>query len=98
MPGCCVPFCKNSNWRKMKSKGVSGVVSIHNFPVEKKTRKAWMAFCGIGSKTDVLSNKNLYKVCSIHFDKNCFERDLKAELTGTKPKNKLILNCKSEEQ
>ena len=78
MTNCGAPGCKN---RSTENKGIS----FHRLPTTKRNeiRKKWLQ--NIRRKIVPL---RLY-ICSEHFESSCFQRDLKAELTGTKPRNML---------
>ena len=48
----------------------------YRFPKDKKVCREWVKAC---KRRDKFSTES-YRVCSIHFDKEDYERDLKAEL------------------
>ncbi|XP_055628718.1 uncharacterized protein LOC129770108 isoform X2 [Toxorhynchites rutilus septentrionalis] len=57
-------------------------ITYHTIPISEKRNRKWMVFCCL-TKNDNMRNKY---VCSVHFEKKCFERDLKSELLdGVKP-------------
>ena len=79
MPSCGAPGCTN------RSKNDPSL-SFHRLPSEKqrnKLRLDWLR----SIKREIVSNY-MY-ICSEHFKKSCFKRDLKAELLGGKPSNNL---------
>ncbi|XP_044752970.1 uncharacterized protein LOC123312543 isoform X2 [Coccinella septempunctata] len=72
MPQCAILTCNNTHRR---TKG--GNVRYHRFPGDNKTRMRWIELCG---KT--VSNSSTARVCSHHFSKVCYERDVQHELLG----------------
>ena len=52
------------------------------FPSDESRRQQWLAKI---SRADLVISKNS-RLCSEHFTPDCFERDLKAELLGVKPR------------
>lgn len=60
-------------------------VSFHRFPKNENLRKRWIAKL---SRENFEISKHTV-LCSEHFEPTCFERDLGAELLGTKPKSTL---------
>jgi len=74
----CVAFgCKNDS-RKNKE------CSYYRFPKDSNLRDVWLAKISRENVPDVNSKDTV--LCSEHFESRCFERDLKAELLGLKPK------------
>lgn len=78
MPCCAVAGC-TSHSRHSKDSGIS----FHRFPTEINLRKQWVNAC---KRADDFCVDNA-KICSLHFDKIDFERDLKSELLNTKSRN-----------
>ena len=79
MPSCGAPGCTN------RSKNDPSL-SFHRLPSEKqrnKLRLDWLR----NIKREIVP-KCMY-ICSEHFEKSCFKRDLRAELLGGKPNNDL---------
>ncbi|KAK9877131.1 hypothetical protein WA026_016875 [Henosepilachna vigintioctopunctata] len=72
MPQCAIVTCNNSHRR---TKG--GNVRYHRFPGDHNTRSRWLQVCG---KT--IPNCSTARVCSRHFSKCCYERDVQHELLG----------------
>lgn len=70
MPGCCaVDGC--TNWDRVKD------TLFHRFPKKEEVRKAWIDSCG---KKKV--NADHARICSNHFKKTDYERNLKYEILG----------------
>ncbi|XP_069995070.1 THAP domain-containing protein 2-like [Penaeus vannamei] len=70
MPGCCaVDGC--TNWDRVKD------TLFHRFPKKEEVRKAWIDSCG---KKKV--NADHARICSNHFTKTDYERNLKYEMLG----------------
>lgn len=82
MGRCCVVGCKNSKRKSSKDKNKE-IVSLHNIPKDAR-RSTWLDFAKI---TENITK--CYKICSAHFKKENFERDLKAELLNL-PKKTLL--------
>ena len=57
-------------------------ISYHCFPSDPSIREQWLAKI---SRADLVISKHS-RLCSEHFTPDCYERDLKAELLGSKPK------------
>lgn len=57
-------------------------ISYHCFPSDPSIRELWLAKI---SRADLVISKHS-RLCSVHFTSDCYERDLKAELLGSKPK------------
>ncbi|XP_050064187.1 uncharacterized protein LOC126554958 [Aphis gossypii] len=77
---CAVATCTNYSG-KIKTSGRIDL-SFHRFPKDDTVAKKWQHLCKRG---DVWNPKNAY-ICSDHFTKDDFVRDLKAELLEYKPK------------
>ncbi|CAH3123666.1 unnamed protein product, partial [Pocillopora meandrina] len=60
-------------------------ISYHCFPRDEALRSQWLAKI---SRADLVVSKNS-KLCSEHFTPDCYERDLKAEILGLKPRSTL---------
>lgn len=80
MVRCAVLGCNSdNNYRYSDGKG--GTISFFRFPREnKKFRDIWIAKCGRKRKFNV----NTSRVCSMHFRKQDYERNLRAELLDIK--------------
>ena len=57
-------------------------ISYHCFPSDPSIREQWLAKI---SRADLVISKHS-RLCSEHFTPDCYERDLMAELLGSKPK------------
>lgn len=57
-------------------------ISYHCFPSDPSIREQWLAKI---SRADLVISKHS-RLCSVQFTPDCYERDLKAELLGSKPK------------
>ena len=79
MPSCGAPGCTN------RSKNDPSL-SFHRLPSEKQRNKLSLDWLQ-NIKREIVPNY-MY-ICSEHFEKSCFKRDLKAELLGGKPSNNL---------
>ena len=83
MVGCVVPGCNNHS-QKTKKRGDK--VSYHQFPLEDPQRtKAWLARI----RRSNMPQLEYSHVCSEHFLPECFEIDLRSQLTGQKRKRHL---------
>lgn len=60
-------------------------ISYHYFPRDEALRSQWLAKI---SRADLVVSKN-FRLCSEHFTPDCYERDLKAEILGLKPRTML---------
>ena len=77
MPNCSAIGCTN------RSSDKDGTVSFHRLPTTR--RNIWLTKIkrkGGEKLTDI-------RICSNHFEEECFERDLKAELMGTDSRKRL---------
>ena len=79
MPSCSAIGCQKRSGRD--------AVSFHRLPTT--NRKAWL------TKIKRQGGEKLsdLRICSDHFETDCFKRDMKAELMGTKPKVELKKNA-----
>jgi len=75
---CAVATCKN--YRK-----TSPGISFHTFPTDELRLKTWKHFC---RRKDTINVKTS-RICSAHFTKESFDRDLRNELLGLTPRNLL---------
>ena len=75
----CMAFGCTNDSRNTKN------ISYHKLPDNNELKKVWLVKI---SREDPKISKNSV-LCSEHFEQDCFERDLKAELLGTKRKAKL---------
>lgn len=73
---CAVYGCKSHN-KKLKNREVVKV-SFFRFPREPHLMDAWVKKCSRTDKFNVLNAR----ICSLHFEEDCFERNLKDELLG----------------
>lgn len=72
----CIAFGCSNDSRYSKN------ISYHRLPRDEKQRKVWLT--KISRENPTISQNSV--VCSEHFEPDCFERDMKAELLGSKPK------------
>lgn len=72
MPQCAVVGC-NSTHRRTKG----GSIRYHRFPGDSKTRARWLQACG-----KQLANCSTARICSRHFEDDCYERDVQHEILG----------------
>lgn len=72
----CAAFDCNNHSRRTTG------ISYHCFPSDPSIREQWLAKI---SRADLVISKHS-RLCSEHFTPDCYERDLKAELLGSKPK------------
>lgn len=79
MPVCCVVGCHNKS---------SDAVSFHRFPKDDGLAKQWVSAVKRDNLPPDFRLKSL--VCSAHFTEDDKQRDLRAELLGTTPRNLLI--------
>lgn len=79
MPQCAVVTCGN-NYRKASN------VRYHRFPSEDALREHWKAICG---RKDPSYNCQTARVCSLHFSRDNYEKDLEHELLGLPPRTRL---------
>ena len=83
---CSAVGCNNDSRYVGSKQGVS----YHKFPTDGKLLEEWLAKL---SRLDLDVTKDS-RVCSLHFEPECFERDLKAELLGlTSTKRKLRVDA-----
>ncbi|XP_067134736.1 THAP domain-containing protein 2-like [Centruroides vittatus] len=80
MPNCCVAVCENYN---QKTKGSN--VIYHSFPKHPTLRSKWIHACKQEDKVNVENAT----VCSAHFLKDDYERDLKAEFLNIPSRRRL---------
>ena len=78
---CCAVGSLNDSRFVSKGQGIS----FHRFPTEVSFLKEWLAKI---SRVDLAVTKDT-RLCSVHFEPDCSERDLRAELLGSKGKRKL---------
>ena len=80
---CIAPGCRNTEKDK-KDKSIH----FHRLPITKPLLlMKWIAKMKL--KNPSISKCRYSRICSSHFTPDCFERDLQAELLGTKPKHRL---------
>ena len=83
---CSAVGCSNDCRFVSKGQGVS----FHRFPTSLSLKiKEWLANI---SRVGLAVTKDI-RLCSVHFEPDCFERDLRAELLGSKGKRKLGLDA-----
>ncbi|XP_067143078.1 THAP domain-containing protein 2-like [Centruroides vittatus] len=80
MPNCCVAVCENYN---QKTKGSN--VIYHSFPKHPTLRSKWIHACKREDKVNVENAT----VCSAHFLKDDYERNLKAEILNIPSRRRL---------
>ena len=78
---CCAVGCSNDSRFVSKGQGIS----FHRFPTEDSLLIEWLAKI---SRVGLEVTKDT-RLCSDHFESDCFERDLRAELLGSKGKRTL---------
>ena len=78
---CCAVGSLNDSRFVSKGQGIS----FHRFPTEVSLLKEWLAKT---SRVGLAVTKDT-QLCSVHFKPDCSERDLRAELLGSKGKRKL---------
>ena len=66
---CCV--ASGPNMANCESDSLTPGVTMHYFPKDKTLRKKWTQFAGVHRK-DFVPSKSA-TLCSLHFDKKCFE-------------------------
>ena len=77
---CCAVGCSNDSRFVSKVQGIS----FHHFPTEVSLLKEWLAKI---SRVGLAVTKDT-RLCSVHFEPDCSERDLRAELLSSKGKRK----------
>ena len=82
---CCAVGCSHDSGSVSKEQGIS----FHRLPTESSLLQEWLAKI---SRVDFVVTIDT-RLCSDHFEPDCFERDLKAELLGLKAKSTLKLNA-----
>lgn len=92
------PFLRKKCWFRASVKMVNTCavaicpspqdVSYHRFPKDPELLKVWVIRC---RRKDEINVKNA-KVCALHFTEEDFQRDLKSELLGCKPRPSLKPN------
>ena len=75
----CAAFDCNNDSRKTTG------ISYHCFPKDPSLREQWLAKI---SRADLIVSKST-RLCSEHFTPDCYERDLQAELLGSKKRASL---------
>lgn len=80
---CAVAVCNLDNQAKHCAKDIK----FFRFPSDHNLRKAWINAC---KRADNFNVDNA-RVCSKHFEEDCFERDFQFELTGCSAKNRRML-------
>ena len=68
MVGCAAVSCKSNSSHKTVE-----LVSFYRLPHDLKLRKVWL----VNLKRLHPPKEEHMRVCHLHFDENCFERDLK---------------------
>nr|XP_022908184.1 uncharacterized protein LOC111419587 [Onthophagus taurus] len=79
-PHCAMKNC-TSKYDACRKEGLE--ISFFRFPKNKNVCERWLAKCKLGT------DPNTARICSLHFVKDDFERDLRSELLGSKPKKTL---------
>ena len=75
---CSAVDCVNDSSRSKDGGEKSEKISFYRLPSDKRIRKLWIDT--IKRPTSNLPPYANIRLCHLHFDKNCFERDLKSEL------------------
>ena len=78
---CCAVGCSNDSRFVSKGQGIS----FHRFP----TKDSVLKVCLAKISRVVLEVTKDTRLCSDHFEPDCFQRDLRAELPGSKGKRNL---------
>jgi hypothetical protein len=86
MPTCAVANCPINGRNYKKHEGVSFI----RFPADSKEANKWWMVC---KRKDRNYPTNCAKICSLHFEKECFKRDLRNELLNKKQLKVLIKGC-----
>ena len=81
MVNCCVPGCTNYSAKTSKTADIS----YHKFPSDKQRRKTWLERI---RRSNMPPMQYSY-VCSDHFLPNCFEVNIRLQITGQKCKRRL---------
>ena len=66
---CTVINCKHSSNKRYRNR-----ISFYRLPKEPEVRKLWIETL---KKRKVPRSENSIRICNVHFEKSCFERDLK---------------------
>ena len=74
---CVVPSYTSYTSRKIKAKDVKG---WHRLSTDRTIRNKWIA--AVRREPEDPEYPDDFRVCGLHFEDECFVRDLKAELTG----------------
>lgn len=80
---CAVVGCKTD----YQSKNFAKELMFFRFPNDNTLRKLWLNACKRADKVNVENAR----ICSKHFDKNSYERNLKFELLGYSARNRRLL-------
>ena len=88
MPSCCAFSCKNASSGKNKKEGVT----FHGFPQDTKRASVWEnKICRKNWKPSPHT-----KICSEHFEEDCFEEDLFHKYVGRGDGKKAIRRLKPD--
>ena len=88
MVTCCVYQCNNSSYGKHKKEGIT----FHSFPQDSKRSAVWTSKVNRKDWTP----SSYTKICSEHFDDDCFEEDLYHKYVGRGPGKKAIKRLKPD--
>ena len=80
----CAAFGCTNKWK------ADSDITFHRIPKDVNLRKKWIQ--NIKREGKLPKDEN-FLICSIHFEENCFQRDLQAELMGTKRKRLLTADA-----
>ena len=74
MPSNCAVYGCFTNVNKLIDKHIS----VHTFPKNEDVKRKWIHLC---KRADPINAKSA-RVCSLHFEPDAYERNLKYELLG----------------
>lgn len=76
---CAIYGCNSDN----QVKSFNGKIKFYRFPQDAHLSKIWLNACARADKINVKTAR----VCSLHFNSNSFNRDLRYELLNYAPRN-----------
>ena len=80
MPSCGVPLCSSYSSKKVKADDCK---VWHYLPADRDKRQQWLTVIRRENTPDFPDFPPDFSICGLHFSEECFERDLKHELTGS---------------
>ena len=81
MQSCGVPLCNSFSSKGVKSDDCKG---WHFLPSDEDIKQKWLTAIRRKKTSDFPDFPPDFRACGLHFTEECFERDLKHELTGSK--------------